>query len=52
MPAFTARSIIVRGRMDLTQIFGAGSAVVGTLAAVLAAYWFGTAVAVAFAYIR
>ncbi len=42
--------LLARGRMDLTQVFGAGPAVVGTLATVLAAYWFQTAVAVAFAY--
>jgi len=45
-----ALRLLARGRMDLTQIFGAGPAIVGTVATVLAAYWFGTAVAVAFAY--
>ena len=45
-----ALRLLTQGRMDLTQVFGAGPAVVGTLATVLAAYWFGTAVAVAFAY--
>ena len=45
----SALRLLARGRMDLTQIFGAGP-IVGTLATVLAAYWFGTAVAVAFAY--
>ena len=42
--------LLARGRMDLTQIFGAGPAVVGTFGTVLAAYWFGTAVAMAFVY--
>jgi O-antigen/teichoic acid export membrane protein len=46
----SALRLLERGRMDLTQIFGAGPAVVGTFGTVLAAYWFGTAVAVAFAY--
>ena len=45
-----ALSLLAKGRMDLTQIFGAGPAVVGTLATVLTAYWFRTAAAVAFAY--
>ena len=46
----SALRLLARGRMDLTQIFGAGPAIVGTIATVLAAYWFGTAAAVAFAY--
>jgi O-antigen/teichoic acid export membrane protein len=46
----SALLLLARGRMDLTQIFGAGPAIVGTFATVLAAYWFGTAVSVAFAY--
>jgi O-antigen/teichoic acid export membrane protein len=45
-----ALRLLARGRMDLIQIFGAGPAVTGTFATVLAAYWFGTTVAVAFAY--
>jgi O-antigen/teichoic acid export membrane protein len=46
----SALRLLARGRMDLNQIFGAGPAMVGTFATVLAAYCFGTAVAVAFAY--
>jgi len=46
----SALRLLARGRMDLTQFFGAGPAVVGTIATVMAAYWFKTAVAVAFAY--
>jgi O-antigen/teichoic acid export membrane protein len=42
--------LLAVGRLDLTQIFGAGPGMVGTVATVLAAYWFRTAVAVAFAY--
>jgi len=38
------------GRMDLERIFGAGPAIAGTLVSVLAAHWFGTAVAVAIGY--
>jgi O-antigen/teichoic acid export membrane protein len=45
-----ALRLLARGRMDLTQIFGAGPAIVGTISTVLAARLFGTAVAVAFAY--
>jgi O-antigen/teichoic acid export membrane protein len=39
-----------RGRLDLVQLFGAGPAMVGTLATLVAAYVFGTALAVAVAY--
>jgi O-antigen/teichoic acid export membrane protein len=46
----SALRLLAKGRMDLTQIFGAGPAIVGTVATVLAAYWLGTAAAVAFAY--
>ena len=42
--------LLARGRMDLERIFGAGPAVVGTLVSILAAYWFGTAEAVAIGY--
>lgn len=46
----SALRLRARGRMDLAQVFGAGPAVTGSIATVLAAYWFGTAVAVAFTY--
>jgi O-antigen/teichoic acid export membrane protein len=42
--------LLALGRMDLERIFGAGPAVAGTLVSVTAAYWFGTAVAVAIGY--
>src|ERR1700733_8146059 len=42
--------LLAQGRMDLERIFGAGPAVVGALASILAAYWFATAVAVAISY--
>jgi O-antigen/teichoic acid export membrane protein len=42
--------LLALGRMDLERIFGAGPAVVGTLVSALAAYWFGTALAVAIGY--
>lgn len=42
--------LLARGRVDTERIFGAGPAAAGTLASVLAAYCFRTAVAVAAAY--
>lgn len=42
--------LLNEGRVDLERIFGAGPAVVGTVLSTLAAYRFGTAVAVAAAY--
>jgi O-antigen/teichoic acid export membrane protein len=45
-----ALRLLARGRVDLERIFGAGPAVTGTLASILAAYFFRTAVAVAAGY--
>lgn len=45
-----ALRLLARGRVDLERVFGAGPAVVGTLATAGAAYWFGSALAVAAAY--
>lgn len=45
-----ALRLLSRGRIDLAQIFGAGPAITGTLVSIVAAYWFGTAVAVAIGY--
>jgi O-antigen/teichoic acid export membrane protein len=42
--------LLALGRMDLERVFGAGPAIAGTLASILAAYWFGTAVAIAAGY--
>ncbi len=42
--------LMSRGRLDLAQTFGAGPAVIGTLATIVAAYVFKTALAVGAAY--
>jgi len=42
--------ILARGRLDLERVFGAGPAVVGTVATGVAAYLFGSALAVGVAY--
>jgi O-antigen/teichoic acid export membrane protein len=42
--------ILARGRLDLERVFGAGPAVVGTVATGVAAYRFGSALAVGVAY--
>jgi O-antigen/teichoic acid export membrane protein len=42
--------LLAQGRMDLERIFGAGPAIAGTLASIVAAHWFATAVAVAIGY--
>lgn len=46
----SALRLRARGRADLTQIFGAGPSVTGSIATTFAAYMFGTTVAVAFSY--
>jgi O-antigen/teichoic acid export membrane protein len=46
----SALHLRARGRVDVAQIFGAGPAVTGSIATTLAAYWFGTATAVALTY--
>ena len=45
-----ALRLLALGRLDLERVFGAGPAIAGTLASILAAYWFATAVAVAIGY--
>jgi O-antigen/teichoic acid export membrane protein len=45
-----ALRILSSGRLDLERVFGAGPAVVGTLAMVVAAFLFGTALAVGVTY--
>ena len=42
--------LLSHGRIDLERIFGAGPAITGTLVSIAAAYWFGTALAVAIGY--
>jgi len=42
--------LLTHGRVDLERIFGAGPAIAGTLVSILAAYRFGTALAVAVGY--
>ena len=42
--------LLAQGRMDLERVFGAGPAIAGTLASILAAYWFASAVAIAAGY--
>lgn len=46
----SALRLRARGRADVAQIFGAGPAVTGSIATAVAAYWFGTATAVALTY--
>lgn len=46
---FTLR-LLARGRKDLESIFGAGPAVIGTVATAVAAYLYGSALAVAVTY--
>ena len=42
--------VLARGRLDLERVFGAGPAVVGTIVTGVAAYWFGSALAVGVGY--
>jgi O-antigen/teichoic acid export membrane protein len=42
--------VLARGRLDLERVFGAGPAVVGTVVTGVAAYWFGSALAVGIGY--
>jgi O-antigen/teichoic acid export membrane protein len=42
--------VLARGRLDLERVFGAGPAVVGTIVTGVAAYWFGSALAVGAGY--
>ncbi len=45
-----ALRLLALGRLDLERVFGAGPAIAGTIASILAAYWFATAVTVAIGY--